>query len=119
MTTKTKLDLSYLKTMSAGDPQTMKTLLESLLNELKNDLPKARKLYHQKNWQGLERFCHHFKSTLSFSGDPALIKANLALWDIAKKAPAADRQGERLISQMERNGRNVSSEVKRILASMR
>ncbi|MEL7221847.1 MAG: hypothetical protein AAGJ93_11040 [Bacteroidota bacterium] len=96
----------------------MKTLLESLLKELNNDLPKARKLYQQKNWNGLERFCHHFKSTLSFSGDPILVKANLALWDIAKSAPASDRHGEKLISQMERNGRNVSREVKRILASM-
>jgi HPt (histidine-containing phosphotransfer) domain-containing protein len=118
MITKTKLDLSYLKTMSAGDPQTMKTLLESLLNELKNDLPKARKLYQRKDWKGLERFCHHFKSTLSFSGDPVLINANLALWDLAQTAPTADRQGDKLISQMERNGRSVSQEVKRILASM-
>jgi HPt (histidine-containing phosphotransfer) domain-containing protein len=118
MITKTTLNLSYLKTMSAGDPQTMKTLLQSLLNELNNDLPKARKLYQRKDWQGLERFCHHFKSTLSFSGDPALIKANLALWDIAKVSPAIDRQGDKLITQMERNGRNVSREVKRILASM-
>lgn len=118
MTTKTKLDLTYLKTMSAGDPQTMKTLLEALLTELKNDLPKARKLYQRKDWQGLERFCHHFKSTLSFSGDPALIKANLALWDIAQAQPTKDSAGAKLISLMESNGRNVAREVSRILASM-
>lgn len=115
MTKKTQLDLSYLKTMSGGDPQTMKSLLEALANELKNDLPRARKLYEAENWEGLERFCHHFKSTLSFSGDSALINANLALWDIARSTPSADQKGIGVIKELERRGKMVAQEVNRIL----
>lgn len=119
MTIKSKLDLSYLETMSAGDPHTMKLLLENLLSELNNHKNTARRLCETEDWAELDRFCHHFKSTLSFSGDQALINANLQLWDYAKaqlehkKVHPKDIQQQLML--LERNSQKVAQEVSRIL----
>lgn len=119
MPIKSKLDLSYLETMSGGDSRTMKTLLETLLKELKNNHQAPRKLYEQKDWINLDSFCHHYKSTLSFSGDQALINANLKLWDLAKKhlknKEVNPKEVQQQLTIMERNGKKVATEVSRIL----
>lgn len=115
---KTTLDLSYLKTMAAGDPATMKTLLQALQQELRNNLLKARKLYKAQDWKGLDRFCHHFKSTISFSGHKGLINTNLALWEVAKGN--ADRsQGAALITQLEKYGKEVGREAAKVLKDLK
>jgi HPt (histidine-containing phosphotransfer) domain-containing protein len=118
MTINSKLDLSYLETMSAGDANTMKTLLEALLNELQNNQHAARRFCEQKDWVGLERFCHHYKSTLSFSGDKALMNANLKLWDIAKKEGSDAKGIQQELSLLERNSQKVGQEVSRILKNL-
>ena len=122
MTIKSKLDLSYLETMSAGDTHTMKILLENLLSELDNHQNTARRLCEKEDWAELDRFCHHFKSTLSFSGDQALINANLKLWDCAKaqlknkKIKPGDVQQQ--LTLLERNSQKVAQEVGRILKNI-
>jgi HPt (histidine-containing phosphotransfer) domain-containing protein len=122
MTINSKLDLSYLETMSMGNTNTMITLLEALLSELKSDQHTARKLCEQKDWVGLERFCHHYKSTLSFSGDKALINANLKLWDCAIKylenKEVNPKDVQQQLTIMERNGQKVAQEVSRILKNL-
>jgi HPt (histidine-containing phosphotransfer) domain-containing protein len=118
MTINSKLDLSYLETMSAGDANTMKILLEALLTELKSNQHTARKLCEQKDWVGLERFCHHNKSTLSFSGDETLINTNLKLWDIAKEEGSTPKNIEQQLTLLERNSQKVAQEVSRILKNI-
>lgn len=118
MAIKSKLDLSYLATMSAGDENTMKTLLEALLTELKNHQTTARDLCEAQNWAELERFCHHYKSTLSFSGDKTLMNANAKLWDIAKKKGSDSSTLNNLLKVMERNSQNVAREVSRTLKNL-
>lgn len=118
MTINSKLDLSYLETMSAGDTNTMITLLEALLTELKNNQHSARKLCEQKDWVGLERFCHHYKSTLSFTGDKALVNANMKLWDIAKKEGRDPQNMQQQLTILERNSQKVAQEVSRILKNL-
>ncbi|WP_367392309.1 hypothetical protein [Lewinella sp. LCG006] len=118
MTIKSKLDLSYLETMSTGDANTMKTLLEALLQELKTNQRTARKLCEQKDWVGLERFCHHYKSTLSFSGDKALINANLKLWEIALEEGRDPKGIQEQLMLLERNSQKVALEVSRILKNL-
>ena len=113
MNIKTKLDLSYLETMSAGDADVFKELLEMLQTMLKNDLPKARKLYAAQKWTELERFCHHFKSTLSYSGDGPMIQANLALWDITTQPDKSQAVAQ--IEILETRGKTVLQEVTRLL----
>lgn len=118
MTINSNLDLSYLETMSGGDLKTMSTLLEALLKELNDNRQTARRLCNQKDWPGLERFCHHYKSTLSFSGDRALINANLQLWDIAKARGGAPSLLNNQLNLLERNSQKVAQEVKRILKNL-
>jgi HPt (histidine-containing phosphotransfer) domain-containing protein len=115
MTLKSKLDFRYLETMAAGDPQTMKNLLEALLVELRDNLPRAGQLLQAKDWVGLERFCHHFKSTLSFSGHAALVKANENLWKIAKQQGKSSADAHALLTQMEQYANSVTQEVNRLL----
>lgn len=117
-----KLDLSYLETMSGGDTTTIKTLLEILLKELKNKYQAPRKLYEQKDWINLDSFCHHYKSTLSYSGDQALINANLKLWDFAKKhlknKEVNPKDVQQQLTILEHNGKKVATEVSRILKNI-
>lgn len=76
-------DMAYIQEMSAGDIGIQKDLIQLLLQELERELPKAKSLLEQKEGEGLERFCHHFKSTIAFSGNQAIITANQKLWKIA------------------------------------
>ncbi|PSR15428.1 MAG: hypothetical protein DA408_08640 [Bacteroidetes bacterium] len=115
MTLKSKLDFRYLETMAAGDPKTIKTLLEGLRSELRDDLPRARLLLQAKDWAGLERFCHHFKSTLSFSGHAALVAANESLWKIAKQQGKSSTDTDALLKKMEQYANLVTQEVNRLL----
>lgn len=118
MTINSNLDLSYLETMSGGDLKTMKSLLEALLKELNDNRLMARRLCDQKDWTGLERFCHHYKSTLSFSGDGALMGANMKLWDIAKEGGSDPTLLNNQLNLLERNSQKVAQEVKRILKKL-
>lgn len=113
MNVKTKLDLSYLETVSAGDADVFKELLEMLQTMLENDLPKARKLYSAQRWTELGRFCHNFKSTLSYSGDEPMMQANQALWDIT--ALPDKSQAPAQIEILETRGKTVLQEVTRLL----
>jgi HPt (histidine-containing phosphotransfer) domain-containing protein len=118
MAIKSKLDLSYLETMSGGDENTQKLLLEALLKELANNQQTARQLCEQQNWLELERFCHHYKSTLSFSGDKTLINANAKLWSMAQKEGADARTLNSTLTVLERNSQSVAREVSRILKNL-
>lgn len=122
MMIKSKLDLSYLETMSTGDTNTMRILLENLLSELNNHKNTARRLCETEDWAELDRFCHHFKSTLSFSGDKALMNANLKLWDCAKAQLKHKKVNPQVVQQqltlLERNSQKVVQEVSRILKNI-
>lgn len=113
---KTKsLDLRYLETMAAGDPETMNTLLVSLRQELKKDLNTARQLYQARRWSELERFCHHFKSTLSFSGNTQLINTNLRLWDVAKNEGGQASEISEILQELEQGCQAVLRELNQML----
>ena len=116
MSIKSTLDLSYLETMSGNDRNTQKLLLEALLKEVKTAGKTARLYCEREEWMPLARFCHHYKSTLSFSGDPRLIDANAALLRIAEAdGVAAPGAVERNLVVLERNGQAVIREVQRLL----
>lgn len=118
MTKNTSLNLHYLETMSGGDKQTMKTLMETLLQELNSNKTTARRLYQQQRWSDLDRFCHHFKSTLSFSGNSQLINANLQLWELAKNSGGNPNEGKKIIADMERQCQAVARELSRVLKTI-
>ncbi|MEM1216349.1 MAG: hypothetical protein AAGJ82_11725 [Bacteroidota bacterium] len=118
MKAKNTLDLTYIKTMAANDPETMKALLQALQKELRTHLPKARKLYQAKDWNGLERFCHHFKSTISFAGHPGIVATNRALWDMAKAGADPSGKGAALIGQLEKQGQEISRQASKALKNL-
>ncbi len=110
-------DISYIEKMSAGDKDTQKQLLKILISELQNDLPRAVQLLNDNDWEGLTRFCHHFKSTIAFSGNKKIINANLQLWDIAKKkGKVADAQ--RALKSMNQESKKIERHVKSLLRKM-
>ncbi|MEZ4985356.1 MAG: hypothetical protein R2795_10025 [Saprospiraceae bacterium] len=102
-----------METMSGGDAMVMQQLLTTLAEELERDIPKARHLYAKGDWKKLEQYCHHLKSTLSYSGDKSLIDANLALWEIAKKGGAG--KADAILKTIETRGAFVMKELKQIL----
>ena len=111
-------DMSYIEKMSAGDKDTQKQLLKILVDELKNDLPRAPRLLASKDWDGLGRFCHHFKSTIAFTGNNTLIKANLQLWEIAKKQGKTNDNAERILNTMQQQAKRIEREVTAVLKKM-
>lgn len=112
---KTTLDLSYLRQMSGGDEEMQRLLLEMLAAELDRDLPRLHQLAQAKNWSELAGFCHHLKSTLLFSGDKMLIHANSQLMEHARKDGQTGLLVEPCLTIIEKNGRQVLREVKRLL----
>lgn len=112
------IDLSYLEKMAGGDVSTKKMMLKVLRDELSKDVPRVKGLYQGQDWEELSRFCHHFKSTIVFSGNQRLIQANEKLWDIAKRKGQNANQGEQLISTIESQGRRVQQEVQQVLRQL-
>lgn len=109
------LDLRYMETMAAGDQETMNALLTSLRQELSNSRGVARRLYQNAQWAELERFCHHFKSTLSFSGNTQLINANLQLWDMAKSSGGNTAMADTVLRELEQGCQAVVRELNQML----
>lgn len=108
-------DMAYITKMSAGDEATEKQLLEILIDQLKNDLPKATHLLVGENWDELARFCHHFKSTIAFTGNNNLNKANLQLWDIAKKQGKSLVKPEQILTSMQQLAKRIEKEATAVL----
>ncbi len=115
----TTLDLSYLEQMSAGDRNTKKMMLKMLLDELEKDLPRLPRLVETEDWDQIARFCHHFKSTLVFSGSNAMLEANRKIWDHAKKQGRTSTRLGAQLRILETQGKRVSSEVKRVLRTLK
>lgn len=114
------LDLQYLQTMAGGDKEVVKKLMKTLLKDLKDNTAKARKLCQQERWSELDRFCHYFKSTLSFSGNTPLINANLQLWGIAQKegANATAPLINKLLKQLEQQSQLTIRELQNALKTI-
>ncbi len=114
------LDLSYLDKMSGGDLSTKKQMLEVMQQEITQDLPRLEQLYEARDWEEMERFCHHFKSTVVFSGNKALVNANQKLWDMtrSRKGPDAERAAQ-LIRTIKSQGQRVNREVAGLIKKMK
>ena len=111
-------DISYIKKMSVGDEATQKQLLQILIDELKTDLPRATRLLANKDWDGLARFCHHFKSTIAFTGNNAMVSANLKLWDIAKNQGKSPAKPEQILKSMQQLAKRIEKEAQAVLKKM-
>lgn len=79
MTSTHLINLEYLKTMAAGDPEMEQTLLEMVLTELEEEWQSMRRHFESKDWQGLFQASHKMKSTLAFVGNDELTRLNKAV----------------------------------------
>jgi len=111
-------DMAYIEKMSAGDEATERQLLEILIDQLKNDLPRATPLLANKEWEELARFCHHFKSTIAFTGNHDLDKANLQLWELAKKQGSSSIEAERILKSMQQLAKRIEKKATTVLKKM-
>jgi HPt (histidine-containing phosphotransfer) domain-containing protein len=80
----TKINLSYLHTMSDNDPEMVATVLGMLLAELPVEVTKLKDLVDQNLWTEAHLVSHKLKSTLSFVGSKEMTQLNTAIMDAAK-----------------------------------
>lgn len=69
------INLTYLETMSMGDPATKSELLKITIDELQLEIPKMMRLHEQADWEALKDTSHRMKNTLPFVGHPAMTLA--------------------------------------------
>lgn len=94
------IELSYLQSISGGDAETEKTILKMLLDDMEQLCPLLRIHLEAKNIEELEKVAHKLKSSLAFSGNEQLMKANDQVLEIARTQERVDRTSA-LISQIE------------------
>ncbi len=68
--------LEYLETITGGDVETRKTILNMLLDDLETLCPKLSLFTEARNWEELEKIAHKLKSSLAFAGNENLTRSN-------------------------------------------
>jgi HPt (histidine-containing phosphotransfer) domain-containing protein len=81
MSSYANINLEYLETMTDGDADMMKTMLEMLLVEIPEEFEKMKVALKAKNWEELFQLSHKMKTTLSFIGNSTMIEINKVLED--------------------------------------
>lgn len=70
------ITLEYLETITGGDVETRKTILNMLLGDLETLCPKLSLFAEAKNWEEVEKIAHKLKSSLAFAGNENLTRSN-------------------------------------------
>lgn len=94
------IELSYLQSISGGDAETEKTILKMLLDDMEQLCPLLRIHLEAMNIEELEKVAHKLKSSLAFSGNEQLMKANDEVLEIARTREKVD-SASALISKIE------------------
>jgi HPt (histidine-containing phosphotransfer) domain-containing protein len=81
MTSFANINLEYLETMTDGDSEMMKTMLEMLLVEIPEEFEKMDVALAAKDWNEMFQLSHKMKTTLSFIGNSTMIEINKVLED--------------------------------------
>ena len=90
-----------------------------LHKELDQSVPKLRDLYRKQQWKNLANTCHHMKSTLSFAGNDAMIRANQQLWQLARQGRGPSSQAEAALNFIEAHSRQAKREIQLALKEIR
>ncbi len=69
---KTSINLSYLHTVSGGDPQFEKMLLSSAISDIEVNLQRLRSAWQQQDAQEVRSAAHTLKSLMVIAGLPQL-----------------------------------------------
>ncbi len=70
------ITLEYLETITGGDRETGKTILNMLLSDLEVLCPKLYQLTQANDWEEVEKIAHKLKSSLAFAGNDNLARSN-------------------------------------------
>ena len=70
------ITLEYLETITGGDVETRKTILNMLLDDLETLCPKLSLFTEAENWEEVEKIAHKLKSSLAFAGNENLTSSN-------------------------------------------
>lgn len=78
------IDLKYVNRMSDGDSAIRKQMLDILVQQLIQELPKIKEAIQKGDCKVLEDKCHSLHSTLMYAGNDTLTKANRNLINMAR-----------------------------------
>jgi HPt (histidine-containing phosphotransfer) domain-containing protein len=85
------INLDYLETMTEGDTDMLRTMLDMIVGELQNEIPKMSAHFEAQDWEGLRQVSHKFKSTLGFVGNELMTEVNREIEEIARTSGQFDK----------------------------
>ena len=85
------IDLSYLESISGGDAETEKTILQMLLLDMDQLCPLLRTHFEAPQMEELEKVAHKLKTSLAFSGNADIMESNDAVLEIARSQIGLDK----------------------------
>ncbi|MBX2875914.1 MAG: Hpt domain-containing protein [Saprospiraceae bacterium] len=109
------VDLSYLESISGGDAETEKTILQMLLADMEQLCPMLRTHFEAPQMEELEKVAHKLKTSLAFSGNPDIMKSNDEVLEIARTQNEMDRVPT-LIARIEELTPLIIQELHQVLA---
>lgn len=80
-----KTDLTYLESMSGGNPEVIKEMIELFKEQIPEYKEEMRKSLDTKNWKALSEIAHKSKSSLNIFGMADLAKKMQTLEHLAKE----------------------------------
>ncbi|MGB0838762.1 MAG: response regulator [Chitinophagales bacterium] len=75
ITKEVSIDLSYLDSLTGGDPDIKLMMLETLVSDLPSEIDKIEEDYAAKDWDQLKASAHKMKSTSAYMGLPDMQEA--------------------------------------------
>jgi len=85
------ISLEYLETITGGDIETGKTILNMLLNDLETLCPKLYQSTQANHWEEVEKIAHKLKSSLAFAGNDSLTTSNEIVLENARLKQELER----------------------------
>ncbi len=109
------IDFSYLKSISGGDAETERTILQMLLTDMEQLCPMLRSNFESSKIEEVEKVAHKLKTSLAFSGNTEIMESNDAVLEIARTQRELDKVPT-LISKIEELTPLIIQELHQALA---
>ena len=85
------VDLSYLKTVSGGDENFMREMIEIFLSQAPTSITGMKSSLENKDWEGLAYTAHKIKPSITFMGIEAMKEVILKIEELAKEERDLDQ----------------------------
>lgn len=87
----TYIDFSYLRSISGGDAETERTILQMLLTDMEQLCPMLRSHFEASQMEEMEKVAHKLKTSLAFSGNVEIMECNDVVLEIARTQNELDK----------------------------